>query len=322
MQSPKMRENWENPEIQSLELKPSGDRLPRAFTLVELLVVIAIIALLLAILLPAISKAKELASRAVCGGNNRSLAQSQFILAEEGDGKLFLSDRSVLNKRDRLLGQTALTEQDHISWINSFFYKELRQADVEFEQFNCPNRKGREDVTYFRPRTASGLIEDPSKYDDYDEITRVRLGYYIMAGRREWQNTKTQNARAFPELTDEGQGTWNVAVRMSQDANHVVVSDLNEKGTLNPEPTHSSFPHGGSGLIYLIGSIDMDDPDSEAVGGNTALLDGSVAFKKVRDMREYSVLANGGTIRGWWDMSVNINDGTSSGGDGGGPTVF
>jgi prepilin-type N-terminal cleavage/methylation domain-containing protein len=60
----------------------------RAFTLIELLVVIAIIALLMAILMPALNRARELGRRTVCMGNLKQLAIAWVMYADENDGDL------------------------------------------------------------------------------------------------------------------------------------------------------------------------------------------------------------------------------------------
>ncbi len=58
------------------------------FTLIELLVVIAIIAVLMAILMPALSRVREQGKRIVCEHNLKSLTLAWIMYADENDDKI------------------------------------------------------------------------------------------------------------------------------------------------------------------------------------------------------------------------------------------
>jgi len=102
----------------------------KAFTLIELLVVIAIIAVLMAILLPALGMAKEIAKTMGCSHNLRTLAIASILYAEEhGDRTpVATSKYTVPGTRTRLAGWCGVTHD----WRNDY------QPFSEYEQIYGP----------------------------------------------------------------------------------------------------------------------------------------------------------------------------------------
>lgn len=67
------------------EIKTDANK-RRGFTLIELLVVVAIIALLVSILLPSLSSAKELARKVACQANERNTGSALLMYANDNNG--------------------------------------------------------------------------------------------------------------------------------------------------------------------------------------------------------------------------------------------
>lgn len=116
----------------------AGNRIGKGFTLIELLVVIAIIALLLAVLLPGLRKAKSLAKRISCQSNLKQIAIGWHMYLDDYDGK-FLQGNKVNHVFGGWKGNDALFERK----LNSYFsLPDMIDNPEGARAFECPADSG------------------------------------------------------------------------------------------------------------------------------------------------------------------------------------
>jgi prepilin-type N-terminal cleavage/methylation domain-containing protein/prepilin-type processing-associated H-X9-DG protein len=142
----------------------------RAFTLVELLVVISIIALLLAILVPALGKARNQARVTMCAANARQIATVMALYQTNNDGyvpvmlhKFSITSLGIPAKASLLSlplqpysGKPATLPvrlDPYKQWIMPFVAEYSRDYLQKF--YVCPFVRGSSDASWF---TDSGLV--------------------------------------------------------------------------------------------------------------------------------------------------------------------
>ncbi len=139
----------------------------RGFTLIELLVVISIIALLMAILVPALQKAKVTAEKIICGSNLHQLVLMCKMYSLDNDGCLPPASYN-----------TWVSASDGHAMIGSWYYNQAKYFYDTYPEFckvmSCPNiRKDGNMEAHIK------AIRDGKYWTERDSVT---LGYYYLGG--------------------------------------------------------------------------------------------------------------------------------------------
>jgi prepilin-type N-terminal cleavage/methylation domain-containing protein len=141
------------------------------FTLIELLVVIAIIALLMAILIPALARAREQGKRAACSHNLKGLVLAWLMYTDDNDGHLIKGNAGD-NGWVKLLGSLPNEEpvQDQLDTIrNGLLFEYAKMTKL----YRCPVAERNEMRTYSTVHAMNG-IEFTGSGDVYKKLSEIR----------------------------------------------------------------------------------------------------------------------------------------------------
>lgn len=186
----------------------------KGFTLIELLVVISIIAMLLAILMPALSKVKRIAQRVVCATNLKGLGTAQNVYAQDYDDEYAVQGGKGRHTWDWVTGafQNPAKDwsQDDTITIGASLYLLVREADVSPKSFVCLSG---EETEYDGTNTGDkDLVElwdfgneklAPDSGYPYEHVSySYHMPYGLLGGKNSRAASATANA-AFAFMADK-----------------------------------------------------------------------------------------------------------------------
>jgi len=271
-----------------------GMTVRKGFTLIELLVVIAVIAVLMGILMPALSAVREQGRRAVCSQNEKNTGLGLFLYANDYNGKL------PLNEVDRWLFDVSYWTTDII----------LASGGFDRHIFYCPSWAQRDNIIFWRygenlPAGTSENYERPeptaiATRKDYHRI----MGYYWLLD--------TKAGRANPPMSTTESKVWvRSTVEASAKVNGVKVKKPLGSVELITDVTASNGPDrdnadfaGATGGCWTRWQVtDRSNhlkKGTHAAGGNILFLDGHTQWRQFDQMEHRWFWQSFGNPCLWW----------------------
>jgi prepilin-type N-terminal cleavage/methylation domain-containing protein len=215
------------------------------FTLVELLVVIGIIALLVAILMPALSRAREQAIRTQCGSNIRQWGIAFQMYANANKGYFPYNGRAIAG---------CPVPGVHMSWNSSI----MQQF---WEEYLLKNRnlgdRDRENILFCPTQ------EWHREHQNDTDLKGGLIGYFIMPHR---DPADPGNGMDYTPAGD----TWVTKKKFHQEAKHApIMSDMQQ--------------FDGNGWARF--SSHIHKKTSKPLGGNFLFEDGHVMWYDFKDIK-------------------------------------
>lgn len=198
------------------------------FTLIELLVVIAIIAVLMAILMPALNLVKRMAATGVCLSNTKNLSMGWYMYMQENDDRIMSADDggeaawigiprdAAGNLQDNFQTAPEVTDDDEIRGIEAgVLFPYVREPKA----YHCPENTriispfdgSRIYVGYSIPMCLNGqpTVDSSEQIKNYNKITEPSTRYVFV------ENTESRNwtqghhfLLAAPEYTGGRDWGW------------------------------------------------------------------------------------------------------------------
>jgi prepilin-type N-terminal cleavage/methylation domain-containing protein len=270
----KLRTNMSPERNHELRRSPRG-----AFTLIELLVVIAIIAILAALLLPALSAAKEKARRVACAANLRQIYTGMAVYAGDYDDYVI---KVKSNSGTYVPNALEVAEADGVKVVNLTLGKPSIWC--------CPSRINALDVL---PKYDTSGVSGGG-------VPQWVIGYEYFGGMTNWVPPVGTKAGHSPIKMSTSKSYWALA------ADALVLESATAKwGEWSQQSIDQGFwddipPHRSRSNI--------------PAGGNEAFMDGSVQWIKYQDMFCFHSYAGFTGTRLWFwyqDTSDFMNAPTS-----------